>query len=145
MSVDELYQELLLDHSKNPRHKGRLSPADCSCALNNPLCGDKVDLTIRQGADGLELLFEGVGCSISQASASLMTEVCHGATLERAKYLSELFHRMMRSELSEAEQDQLKDAAILSGVRKFSTRIRCALLAWDALDKCLGSSAGLKP
>ncbi len=137
MSIEELYQELLLDHAKAPRNTGKLTPADADFSINNPLCGDRVHLYVRKEHEGLSLRFEGVGCSISQASASLMTELCNGRSLKEVARISALFRKMMQNDLNEQEILDLQDAAALAGVRKFSSRIRCALLAWEALDRCV--------
>ena len=138
MELDELYQELLLDHFKHPRGKIAVTSPTCNCAMHNPLCGDNVEVFARVKDSKIEEIgFQGSGCSISQASASMMTEVCKGITVEKAKELSSLFHQMMKEDLSEEKRVPLGDAASLSGVRKFAARIRCALLGWEALDRCL--------
>ena len=151
--LDELYQDLLLDHFRSPRCKGCLDCADVTVSMHNPLCGDNIQLMVqlcdKESCDhagcGMtrpdsalkDVKFTGSGCSISQASTSIMTELIKGKTVGEIQVLSALFHRMMKEELPDDELIKLGDAAALVGVRRFSARIRCALLGWDALDKCL--------
>jgi nitrogen fixation NifU-like protein len=138
MALDELYQELLLDHFKNPRCQGCLPNPSAHSHVFNPLCGDQVALTVRLEADKIaDLAFTGHGCSISQASASMMAELCKGKDIGEAKELILSFQEMMRGEEPSAK-DKLGDVLALEGVRKFSARIRCALLGWEALERCLG-------
>ncbi|RIL10196.1 MAG: SUF system NifU family Fe-S cluster assembly protein [Proteobacteria bacterium] len=138
MSLDELYQEVILDHYKNPRCRGCLAKSDASSALYNPLCGDKVELSVAV-KDGKvnEIAFSGQGCSISQASASMMSELCKGKTLEEASRRLSEFRALMRGDKKEEELVQLGDVVALGGVRKFSARVKCAMLAWEALEKCM--------
>jgi nitrogen fixation NifU-like protein len=149
MESDELYQELLLDHFKNPRCKGCLEHPSGDFSMKNPLCGDTIRVTIALGDQQgnktvADVRYAGHGCSISQASASMMTELVRGVTVERARTLSTLFRKMMTETLSEEETGALGDAASLQGVKKFSARIRCALLAWETLDRALDSSEPAK-
>lgn len=136
--VEELYQELIVDHYKNPRGRGVIDDPDAKCTLFNPLCGDEVTLYVCV-EDGTikDLQFSGRGCAISQASASMMSEVCEGVTVEQARHRLATFTTMMKSELPEEELEPLGDAASLQGVRRFAARIRCATLGWEALAKCL--------
>jgi len=113
----------------------------------NPLCGDNIQLTIKVGEAPKKIqhiLFTGAGCSISQASASIMTELCSGLELDKAKELSSTFRAMMQGEISEEQKQKLGDGIALEGVKNFSARIRCALLAWEALDKCVRDMEGTK-
>ena len=139
VELAELYQEVILDHFKKPRCYGCLLNPDADVLVNNPLCGDKIQLTLKWSEDGhvRDVGFRGSGCSISQASCSIMSELCCGKTVKELEDLAEIFKGMMRGELTEAEMIQLGDGVALVGVRQFSARVRCAMLAWDALDSCL--------
>jgi len=138
MNLDELYQELILDHHRNPRGRGVLVAADATSSLFNPLCGDEVSIAVkhRDGRLG-QIAFDGHGCSISQASASMMTELCQGRSLEEAHSLVQAFTRMMKGEADPAELERLGDAVALEGVQRFAARIKCAMLAWEAMEQCL--------
>ena len=142
MDFDELYQELLMEHFKHPRCQGCVTDASARMELKNPLCGDTVHLTIKAEGERIsQILFTGVGCSISQASASIMADLCTGKPVAEIKNLSALFRRMMKEGLQPSELDQLGDGAALAGVRKFSARIRCALLGWEALERCIDAAS----
>jgi nitrogen fixation protein NifU and related proteins len=145
MILDDLYQDLILDHYKNPRCKGDLVNPDCQCALRNPLCGDSIELmvTIQDGGRIQEIRFSGHGCSISQAGASMMSDLCQGKSIAEIKDLCKTFRGMMKGEKSGDDIKVLGDAISLEGVRKFSARIKCALLAWDALEKCVEQAENL--
>ena len=140
MSLDDLYREIILDHYAHPRNRGRLDPADISVEGANPLCGDELSLHARV-RDGVieEVSFEGRGCSISQASASMMTEEMKGKTLAEVHTLVEQFKAMMHGQTSTLEGT---DLAALQGVRKFPVRVKCATLAWHTLEEAL-EEAGL--
>lgn len=134
--LDELYGEIILDHYRNPRHCVLLPNADIRAKGDIPLCGDEV--TIQITLDGerriRDIGFQGQGCSISQASTSIMTEFIKGRTLEQVEVLAELFNRMMLGKgLSQHEVEELCDLKALLGVRKFPMRIKCALLPWTAV------------
>ncbi len=133
MGLDDLYREIILDHFAHPHNRGRLDPADISVEGANPLCGDELSLQARL-EDGVirEVRFDGRGCSISQASASMMTEEMKGKTLSEARALVEQFKAMMHGQPSALEGT---DLAALQGVRKFPVRVKCATLAWVALDQ----------
>ncbi len=132
--LEQLYQEILLDHYAHPRNRGRLEPADIVVEGANPSCGDEISVYARV-EDGVirEIRFEGRGCTISQASASMMTERVKGKTLEEAKALIERFKGMMQGE--SADDSALGDLVALQGVRKFPVRVKCATLAWVALQQ----------
>jgi nitrogen fixation NifU-like protein len=145
--LTELYQELIVDHFKNPRCKGRLDCPHAECSLLNPLCGDEVSIQIELAKDRInqqetisQVRFDGKGCSISQASASMMSELCEGKTVEDARKLAEHFTLMLKDKIAEDELVKLGDAASLQGVRRFAARIKCAMLGWEALSKCLDSA-----
>ena len=141
MESDDLYQDLLMDHFRTPRCRGCLDHPDADLTMKNPLCGDTIRLTLTLAkeldSDPLisGLAFTGHGCSISQASASIMADLCKGKSTTEVKKLSQLFRKMMSEKVSDEEMKILGDAVALEGVRKFSARIRCALLAWEILDK----------
>jgi len=139
VNLDDVYQELLLDHYKAPRCHGVLLNPDCKVDLHNPLCGDQISLTIKFSGDVISnIAFTGHGCSISQATASIMSELLSGKTTEEARRLSTLFRQMIKSEVSGDALQDLGDALALEGVKKHSARIKCALLAWDCIDRALG-------
>jgi nitrogen fixation NifU-like protein len=138
VKLDEVYQELLLDHYKSPRFKGVLINPDRVVNLSNPLCGDQISLNVKFDGDILaEVAFTGSGCSISQATASIMAELIRGRDKEDVRRLSALFRKMIRSEVEGVALDELGDALALEGVKKHSARIKCALLAWDCIDRAL--------
>lgn len=140
MSLEELYQQVILDHYRHPRNRGALEQPDRSAVLLNPLCGDEiaVDVRVREGALA-ECRFHGQGCSISQASASIMTEHVKGRALADALELVRLFMAMMRGE---GEGAALGELAALRGVVQFPVRVRCATLAWSALEAALEGKSG---
>ncbi len=142
MSLEELYKEVILDHFKSPRNKRGLADASLTCSRNNPLCGDEITIYARLD-DGrvAEVAFEGQGCSISQASASMLTEAVAGKTLEDATGLAADFRAMMEGKI-QADEDELGDLVALQGVVKYPVRIKCAVLAWDVLQEALSASAG---
>ncbi len=139
MEIDELYQEVILDHFKRPRCRGCIDKPSASLTLHNPLCGDQVELSVSVSKGRIvEIAFGGHGCSISQASASMMSELCKGKTLEEIRKIGDSFKQMMRGEQpGDALVTILGDAVALEGVRKFSARVKCAMLAWEAIEKCM--------
>ncbi len=148
MSLDELYKEVILEHYKNPRNKRDLPGAPISCSRNNPLCGDEITIH-AQLDDGrvAEVTFEGQGCSISQASASMMTEAVTGRTVDDAEGLTTNFRSMMEGAFDPGE-DEFGDLVALKGVVKYPVRIKCAVLAWDVLQEALagaGTASGEAP
>jgi len=134
MALDDLYRELILDHYSHPRNKGELSDADIKVEGANPLCGDELSIYVRLAEGKIaDVRFVGRGCSISQASASMMTEQIKGKTLEDARRLSGRFKAMMQGE--PVGEDELGDLMALQGVRKFPVRVKCATLSWVALEQ----------
>lgn len=130
----DLYQEVIIDHGRHPRHFHRLEhPTGCQ-AGDNPLCGDQLELCVRLGADGTieDLAFEGQGCAISMASASLLCDSLRGKRREEAVALFEAFRRLLTSP-EPSDEPQLGKLRVLAGVRGFPTRIKCATLAWHTL------------
>lgn len=130
-SLDELYKEVILDHYRSPRNRGKLEPSDFDLHRDNPLCGDEIHV-YAQLEDGrlTGIAFEGKGCSISQASVSMMTEKIKGLSLEDAEGLANQFKSMMQGE-NPQEPEQLGDLVALQGVQKYPVRIKCALLGWN--------------
>lgn len=140
LSLEDLYKEVILDHYRSPRHKGRLDPYDIVLERNNPLCGDEIELFLKFDGDKLEgISFDGKGCSISQASASMMAERLQGAPIKDAADLAGGIKRMMAGE-EEGDVDELGDLIALKGVVKYPVRIKCALLGWDTLVEALEES-----
>ncbi|MDQ3784004.1 MAG: SUF system NifU family Fe-S cluster assembly protein [Actinomycetota bacterium] len=137
MSLEELYKEVILDHYRSPRNKGRLDPHDVALERNNPLCGDEIELFVRFDGDTVEgIAFEGKGCSISQASASMLAEKVEGLTAKESAALAESIKRMMAGE-EEGDIETLGDLVSLKGVVKYPVRIKCALLGWNTLLEAL--------
>ena len=133
VSLEELYKEVILDHYRSPRNKGRVDPHDVALERNNPLCGDEIELFLRFDGGNIDGIgFEGKGCSISQASASMMTEKVEGMDAKEATALAETIKAMMAGE-TEGDPDELEDLVSLKGVVKYPVRIKCALLGWNTL------------
>jgi nitrogen fixation NifU-like protein len=136
----ELYQEVILDHGKNPRNFGPLPEANREAHGHNPLCGDKIALHVVLDGDLVQdVKFEGAGCAISMASASLMTTILKGKTEAEARALFEQFHDLLTSN-EEASLDQLEaldKLAVFSGVRDYPLRVKCATLGWHTLNAAL--------
>jgi nitrogen fixation NifU-like protein len=131
-----LYQDIILDHYKRPRHRGRLEPADGESEGYNPLCGDKVRLTLRwdEGGERIgEVAFEGEGCAISTASASLLTEAVAGKTKDEVRDLSASFLDVLTGDRDPLSDPRLGKLAALAGVRQYPMRVKCATLAWHTL------------
>jgi nitrogen fixation NifU-like protein len=137
MDLKELYRDVILDHNRSPRNFGRLEPADAQAAGHNPLCGDKLTLTLRmQGDRVLDLRFEGQGCAISTASASLMTEAVKGRSREEIARLFGEVHTLLTAPSGEFAPELGKLLA-LAGVAEFPARVKCASLCWHTLNAAL--------
>jgi nitrogen fixation NifU-like protein len=138
----ELYQELIIDHSKRPRNFKVLETADRKLEGYNPLCGDKVTVFLELGDDRVKnVSFQGSGCAISTASASVMTETVKGKTLAEVEALFERFHQMVTGKRGAAENaPELGKLAVFSGVSEFPARVKCAILAWHTLHAALQGS-----
>lgn len=134
MQLDNLYQEVILDHYKNPQNKNLESDNDAQVHHVNPSCGDEVTLGVKlDGEKILSINWEGVGCSISQASTSIMSDLLIGRTLAEAREISENFLHLMQSKgAEEGDPEVLEDAVALAGVSQYPARIKCALLGWMA-------------
>ena len=141
--IEELYQEVILDHSRKPRNFGDLPDAAVHVHGDNPACGDEIHLAVKFGANGeLEAIkFTGHGCAISQASASLMTMKLKGKSRDEAVEMLEAFHELVTQETNEAPKT-LGDLRLMQGVRKFPQRVKCAMLAWRAVEQALRQSTG---
>ncbi len=138
--LSELYQEVILDHYRRPRNKGILEQPTHTIALNNPLCGDEIDLHLRVEGDVIkEVRFVGRGCSISQAAASMMTQVVKDARIPDALALAGRVSAMMQGDEVAAKDKALGDLRALAGVSKFPIRVKCAMLPWNALQDALKS------
>lgn len=138
-ALRSIYQEIILKHYRKPRNRGELENADVTVHVTNPVCGDEVTLHAVRSAEGLvSVRFQGHGCSISQASASIMTELVQGQPLSTAKDLHDRFASMLRGE-SEAIDPALGEARALAGVSRYPARVRCAMLAWSALEEVIGT------
>lgn len=136
-NLDQLYRNVIMDHYKNPRNKGSLENGNLTIDMNNPTCGDRIHLTMNvEDGKVTDAKFEGEGCSISMASASMMTETIKGKNIETALKLSKIFSDMMQGKDYPDDLD-LGDVEALQGVSKFPARIKCATLAWKAMEKGL--------
>jgi nitrogen fixation protein NifU and related proteins len=137
--LTELYQQVILDHNRRPRNYGKLEGANRQAEGFNPICGDHLTLYLRLNGDVIDdLRFEGEGCAISKASASLMTDSLKGKTTAEAEALFERMHELLTGEGDvEAQADELGKLAVFSGVREFPARVKCASLSWHALHSAL--------
>jgi nitrogen fixation NifU-like protein len=141
--IRDLYQEVVFDHNRNPRNFRVIPGASRKIEGFNPLCGDRITLYVRIN-DGLieDVSFQGSGCAISTASASLMTEIVKGKTEQEAEHLFELFHRITTGKNGEAVNlEDLGKLAVLAGVRAYPARVKCATLAWHSLQAALKNEA----
>ncbi len=142
MALDDIYKEVILDHYKNPRNKREMQDAERSASQNNPLCGDEIKVFVHE-EDGkvLDVTFVGQGCSISQSSASMMTEAVAGKTREEVGDLVGGFRGMMAGE-AEPDEDAFGELVALKGVVKYPVRVKCAVLSWDTLEAALADDDG---
>ncbi|MDL4820657.1 Fe-S cluster assembly sulfur transfer protein SufU [Actinomadura opuntiae] len=152
MQLEAMYQEVILDHYRNPLHKGLREPYEGEAHHVNPTCGDEVTLRVHLDGDGqdatvADVSYDAMGCSISQASASVMSDLIIGKSVKEAMAVQEEFLALMQSRGREAEPDEdvLEDAVAFAGVSKYPARIKCALLAWmawkDATARALGEAS----
>jgi nitrogen fixation NifU-like protein len=141
--LEELYQEVILDHSRRPRNFGELPDAVVRVHGDNPACGDEIHLAVKfNGNGGLEeIKFTGHGCAISQASASLMTMKLKGKSREETMSLLRAFHDLVTMEVND-DPKNLGDLRVMRGVRKFPQRVKCAMLPWRALEQALQQTSG---
>ena len=137
-NLDALYRQVIMDHYKNPRNKGVLEEGSLTVNMNNPTCGDRIQLTMKiEEGTVVDAKFEGEGCSISMSAASMMTQAIKGKKLADALKLSKVFSDMMQGKEYDEEDLDLGDIEALQGVSKFPARIKCATLAWKAMEKGL--------
>jgi nitrogen fixation NifU-like protein len=137
--VNDLYQEVILEHNKNPRNFRDIPDADKKALGNNPLCGDALQVYVAMDGEKItDVAFKGSGCAISKASASMMTQAVKGRTKDEAEVLFDEFHRMVLGELDEeSEETHLGKLRIFAGVREFPARVKCASLSWHTLHAAL--------
>ncbi|MEE3954941.1 Fe-S cluster assembly sulfur transfer protein SufU [Peribacillus frigoritolerans] len=136
-NLDTLYRQVIMDHYKKPRNKGMLEDGSMTIDMNNPTCGDRIRLTMKiEDGKVSDVKFDGDGCSISMSSASMMTQAIKGKNVDTALAMSETFSLMIQGKEYDDEMD-LGDIEALQGVSKFPARIKCATLAWKAMEKGL--------
>jgi nitrogen fixation protein NifU and related proteins len=134
-NLDTLYRQVIMDHYKNPRNKGSLEDGNITIDMNNPTCGDRIQIQMKiEDGKVTDIKFDGEGCSISMSSASMMTQAIKGQTVDIALQLSKIFSDIMQSKEYDDTID-LGDIEALQGVAKFPARIKCATLAWKAMEK----------
>jgi nitrogen fixation NifU-like protein len=139
--LQDLYQELILDHGRRPRNFGALSGTSRSAEGYNPLCGDKVKVYVKMDGDTVkDISFEGAGCAISTASASIMTETLKGKTRAEAEELFQTFHELVTGQEAQLQAPELGKLAVFSGVSEFPIRVKCATLAWHTLRAALNGA-----
>ena len=150
MQLESMYQEIILDHYRRPHHKGLQEPYDVEVHHVNPTCGDEVTVRVRLGDDERhvveEISYDGMGCSISQASTSVMTDLVTGRTLEEALAAQQEFLTLMQSkgEPVQVDEDLLDDAVAFVGVSRYPARIKCALLGWMAFKDAAAQAVAAK-
>ena len=143
----ELYQEVILDHGKNPRNFRQPEDANCEARGNNPLCGDQltVYLKVDKGRLIRDAAFEGRGCAISMASASMMTQIVCGKTVSQVQSLFDKFHKLCTGETEEFPKDEFTDdmekLRVMSGVRQFPMRVKCATLSWHTMNAAVSGDS----
>jgi nitrogen fixation protein NifU and related proteins len=138
MQFDDLHREIIQEHYRNPRHKTALSEEEREAVLDNPSCGDRVALRIIMEGDRIdEIAFDGEGCSISMASASILTELLSGKTLEEAKETTMRIHQIFRGEVPPETLEEYGDIAAFQGLLQYPVRLKCATLAWQTMDLLL--------
>ena len=143
VELEELYQEVILDHSRRPRNFGELADAAVRVHGDNPSCGDEIHLGVKFGPDGSlqDIKFSGHGCAISQASASMMTMKLKGKSRDETMSMLSAFHDLVTTDTNDAPKT-LGDLRLMKGVRKFPQRVKCAMLPWRALEQALRQTSG---
>jgi nitrogen fixation NifU-like protein len=135
----DLYQEVILDHNRRPRNFRRMADADRTCEGYNPLCGDRLTLFLHLDGDRIrEITFEGTGCAISRASASMMTDALTGKTVAEAQRLFDAFHDLVTAPAGDSDAAALGKLAVFAGVRDYPSRVKCATLSWHTLKSAIG-------
>ena len=138
MDITALYQEIILDHSKNPQNFGILDKYTCTAEGNNPLCGDSLTVYVNIENNVIsDVSYRARGCAISVASASIMSKIIKGKTIEEVDILFDKFHRLCMGE--DIEDDEMETLKVLSGVSKFPTRVKCATMSWHAIKEATHS------
>lgn len=142
MDLRELYQEVIVDHGRRPRNFGRLADFNRTADGFNPLCGDKLKVYVNVDSEDVitDISFEGIGCAISQASASLMTEALKGKKIAHAELLAQSFRSVVMDEAAPPQAVELGKLAVLTGVKDYPSRVKCATLAWHTLHAALAGS-----
>lgn len=145
LPMDSMYQEIILDHYKHPQHRGQLDPFDAEVHHVNPTCGDEITLRVRMsGGVVADLGWDGEGCSISQASTSVMSGLVVGKPVHEALRLQQRFLELMQSRgnavLEASDEDELEDAVAFEGVAKYPARVKCALLGWMAMKSAVAEA-----
>ena len=138
MDITDLYQEVILDHSKNPQNFGILNQYTCTAEGNNPMCGDSLTVYVNIENNIIsDVSYRARGCAISVASASIMSNIIKGKTIEEVDILFDKFHRLCMGE--DIEDDEMETLQVLSGVSKFPTRVKCATMSWHAIKEATHS------
>lgn len=137
MSLDDVYRQVVMDHYQNPRHHGHLEHPTLSVGLHNPSCGDQLEVDLLVDADGIlrDASFDGQGCSISMASASMFLDLIRGKSVEEARRIAEAFKDLLRKE--SADRSLLGDLEALEGVSQFPARVKCATLVMNAFEQAM--------
>ena len=142
LDLKELYQEVIVDHNRNPRNFGKLENATSTLEGFNPLCGDRLTLYLKVENDRIaDIRFDGNGCAISVASASLMTEAMKDKNIAQAEEIFDRFHQLITDKSAVIDYEQLGKLAVLAGVREYPTRVKCATLCWHTLHAVLKGAA----
>ena len=142
MDLKDLYRDVIVDHNRNPRNFGKLDPSDAHADGHNPLCGDRLTMYVNLDQDRIrDVMFEGAGCAISVASASLLTEIVKGKTKGEVHRLFEQVHDLLTKHDANVDISKLGKLAALSGVREFPARVKCASLCWHTLNAALDHQA----
>ena len=140
MDITDLYQEVILDHSKNPQNFGILNQYTCTAEGNNPMCGDSLTVYVNIENNVIsDVSYRARGCAISVASASIMSKIIKGKTIEEVDILFDKFHRLCMGE--DIEDDEIETLKVLSGVSKFPTRVKCATMSWHAIKEATHSNS----
>ena len=143
-SMRELYQEMIIDHSRSPRNHKKLDNPDLSARGHNPLCGDEIDMEVKRGEDGVlsEIGFEATACAICTASASILTETLKGKSEEDARAIFHHFHSTVTGEVEDPYPSELMKLEVFTGVKDYPSRVKCATLAWHTLIQALDENNG---
>ena len=142
MDLKDLYRDVIVDHNRHPRNFGKLQPADAQADGHNPLCGDRLTVYVKLDDGRIsDTKFEGSGCAISVASASLLTEAVRGKSLQEVKQLFDAVHALLTQHDAQVDSAKLGKLAALSGVREFPARVKCASLCWHTLNAALDRAA----